>query len=47
MKRKLIGALLLGVLTTGIAAADDARTLIDLPPEVRTQFLIQSLDSLL
>lgn len=39
MKQKLFGALLLGLSTTGIAAADDARTLIDLPPEVRTQFL--------
>uniref|UniRef100_Q07JI4 Cytochrome c n=1 Tax=Rhodopseudomonas palustris (strain BisA53) TaxID=316055 RepID=Q07JI4_RHOP5 len=53
MKRALFAALLLGLSATTVAAADDPRTAIDLPPEVRTQFLehmrthMTSLDSVI
>jgi cytochrome c556 len=39
MRRALLAALLLGLSATSVAGADDPRTAIDLPPEVRTQFL--------
>jgi len=39
LRRAVFSALLLGLSATAVAAADNLRTVIELPPEVRTQFL--------